>query len=248
MNRNVINKHRNSPFGLTSEFFKQGLSEDMAKGVLVITTRPGYEGLYVLNNDGEVKLVGQSSSAILPQEVIDKINQIVEDAFNDGIMETIDNKIDTKIDAYNPIVVESGNTIVTNLQEYTDEKTAVLAEAIEELKESMSHLGSSDHVFISQTAYNALFAGEKIKIDSNGNRLYPGDVGYDDAKFIKYSKDVYYCIPEGEVPPTPVPESGGTATISGSTMIFNFEVVDNTALILENGFTIDGTSVYYIEN
>ena len=31
-------------------------------------------------------------------------------------------------------------------------------------------------------------------------------------------------------------------------MIFNFEVVDNTALILENGFTIDGTSVYYIEN
>lgn len=244
MNRNVINKHRNSPFGLTSEFFKQGLSDEAAKGVLVITNRPGYEGLYILNNDGEVKAVAQASNNTLPKDIIDRINEIVNNALREGIMETIDSKIDDKIDNYNSIVIESGDTIIANLQEYTNTKTNILAETIAEIRESMGNLGSSDHVFISQTAYNALLAGEKIKIDSNGNRLYPGDVGYDEAKFITFRNDVYYCIPESDIP-TPEPGEETEIIVSGTSMVFNFITDENDEHAILTNNNIVGTAFYF---
>lgn len=274
MKRNVINKHRNSPFGLTSEFFKSGIPfsgktlNDLVKGVLVITNGPGFEGLHILNNSGQVITVAQASNTSLPSNVIDKINEVISE-ISGGIIETIDEQIDDKVyGEYNNLVINSGNTIISTLQTYVDEEIGEneqqiddintrleaekeyllgvisgLTEEIENLKEIISTGTSSDHVFISEAAYNALLDGEEIKINENGDRLYPGDAGYDDADFIRYKSNVYYCIPEASITPT-----GGTdVIISGNVINGDFEIENEHTLILDEFTEISGNTLIFVE-
>lgn len=275
MKRNVINKHRNSPFGLTNEFFKSGIPfsgktlNDLAKGVLVITNGSGFEGLHILNNSGQVITVAQASNAALPSNVIDKINEVISE-ISGGIIETINEQINDKVyGEYNDLVVNSGNTIISTLQTYVDEEIdeteqqindintqletekeyllgiiSGLTEEIENLREIISTGASSDHVFISESAYNALLDGEEIKINENGDRLYPGDAGYDDADFIRYKSNVYYCIPETSI----IPSGGTDVIISGNVINADFEIENEHTLVLDEFTEISGNTIIFVDS
>ena len=66
---------------------------------------------------------------------------------------------------------------------------------------------STDHFVMTYQEYQVLLASGSVVVN---------------GEYISYSDDYFYCIYEGDGPqPTPEPESGGGATMSGETITFN---------------------------
>ena len=98
MTRIIRNNSIGDNIGITKETFVDLLPEsiqyndrlELAKGVILVCTKKDNEGLYILNDNGEAKCVGQSSSAEIPADIINAINSAIQ---NLNIGEVIDGQV-----------------------------------------------------------------------------------------------------------------------------------------------------------
>lgn len=268
---NIVNKHT-SQFIVPREMFfedipsdiEQKTREELAKGIIVISNKVKNEAIYVLNSNGEVIQVAASSTSEIPGEIMAIIN-------NEVIPELkayTDDTVASAITEYNTYVIQSGTALYDRLIEYVNEKIGEVEEDAEETKTELENrieelnnqvielrnyidnLKFSDHVLLTEQAYNFLLHEGYVPINEDGEFDEEGEIIY-------YSDDVYYCIYDpNEVGPTP---GGDDAVFSGNTIEMSFEIEDEHTLVFENstvenehtlvigsgsssgGTTIDGT-------
>lgn len=127
MGRIVVNKHYDNSLNITLDKFKN-------KGEVIVCNEPGFEGLYILSNDGSVIKVGQSGeSTEVSQEfkdylknyyltsaetitlvsgVSERVRQLEENGVGDGNVQANWDETDVDSDAFilnKPTIISSGD-------------------------------------------------------------------------------------------------------------------------------------------
>ena len=249
MNQRIVaNKHVRKEMDVNASMFK-------SLGQLIISNEPDHEGIFVINSNGEVVTVATntaSGSTVIDETIkrwlrenylssgntVEFVNQIA-----DSINQRIDS-LEGSVDEQFSGVTESINGLdervraleVSGTPTPIDEET-VRRIADEEISKVLTSAGTimvSDHVFCSKEQYNTLVASGSAYID---------------GRYIVYSDSIYYCIYEGDIPPTPPSgsTSGSSYDYDERTGMLTFDsattVDDETGLINLEGVTIDDDGI-----
>ena len=230
MNQRIVaNKHVRREMDVNASMFK-------SLGQLIISNEPDHEGIFVINSNGEVISVATntaSGSTVIDETIkrwlrenylssgntVEFVNQVA-DAINqriDGLEDRVDEQFSGVTESINGLDERVRALEVSGTPTPIDEET-VRRIADEEISKFITSAGTimvSDHVFCSKEQYNTLVASGSAYID---------------GKYIVYSDNIYYCIYEGEIPPTP----------SGSTSGSSYDYDERTGMLtFDSGTTVD---------
>lgn len=248
MGRIVTNKHINGDIVSALDFY-DGINVEnpeekkrIAMGRIILTNREGFESIWILNENDVPKLVAEPVTTEIPSYIREYIAEAMTTAERYA-----DAAIETGIENYNLLVIDSADTMYNELTNYVNsvqqglnEHINVVETNLEELSAYTMNLKFSDHFMLTESEYLKLKILGEIVVDGayegfsretcRLNELNIGDV-------VTYSDKIYYCTYDNGG------GGGGDIEIEGTTMDVGSLQIEGTTLVLSDDLIIDNNTV-----